>query len=347
MPVKSSKLKVKNYNLRLKVLSLAFCAIILNFALCTLHWPKAYAEGNSLKIEPSNLQIRATSPSDVRAPFTLTNLSEAPITLTILLKRFRDAGDDTGKVIYSNPKFINEANTDNFLKNIQIIDDNTAVSELTLGPKQKKNLVIRINLSKNPSSDAGQDHYFSVVFLTSSGSTNNEPEEGAAISQVESGIGLPVLLSVDQSVDQTAFLNEFSSPLSVGSGPVPFTVRVKNTGDHFVQAQGVILIKNMFGQTVGKIELPKTNILSGSNRILTANSLISDWKNNMVALWPEKFLLGFYTATLTLAISPDQSLYTRSIHFIALPAVAFGVLVIFLLVGFFLINRIRKKLSQE
>jgi hypothetical protein len=347
MLVKSLKLKVKRYSLKLKVLTFAFCFLILHFALWTLYLPQAHAEGISLKVQPANLQVRATTPSDVRAPFTLTNMSEDPVTLTILLKRFRDAGDSTGKIIYSNSKFINEANSDSFLKNVQVIDDNTAITQLTLGPRQKKTLVVRINLPKDPSQTSGKDHYFSLVFLNQppQRDESTEDEEDTTISQVQTGISLPILLSIDQPVGQTAFLNEFSAPIAVESGPVPFTVRVKNTGEHFVEVHGVILIKNMFGQTVGKIDLPKTNILSGSTRSITADSQHAWSTSTTESLWSEKFLLGFYTATITLATSPSQSLYTRSVHFIAFPAVGFAIGFIFLLIGIFLILRVRKKLA--
>jgi hypothetical protein len=346
MRVKSSKLKVKSYSLKLKVLTFAFCVMILHFALCTLFLPKAYAEGTSLKMQPSNLQIRVTSPADVRAPFTLTNVSEAPVSLTILLKRFRDAGDSTGKVIYSNSKFITEANTDSFLKNVQVIDDTVAITQLTLGPKQKKNLVLRVPLPQDASTSSGQDHYFSVVFLDQAPQEEAEVEEDTTLSQVQTGISLPVLISVNQTGDQRAFLSQFSAPFVIESGPVPFTVLVKNPGEHFIEAQGMILIKNMFGQTVGKIELPKTNILSGSTRFMTVDPQQKASGNNTQSFWSEEFLLGFYTATITLATSPGQSLYTRSIHFFAFPAIGFTIIFLSILIIIFFILRVRKKLSQ-
>src|SRR5438445_12293708 len=100
-----------------------------------------------------------------------------------------------------------------------------------------------------------------------------------------------VLLSVgakDQSLEQTkqpkGSLEEFSAPLSMESGPLPFTIRVKNTGMHFMSVKGVILVKNMFGQTVGRIDIPPTNILANSDRFL-ANSEEKTTSSPKV-LWP-------------------------------------------------------------
>src|SRR6266403_5355637 len=64
----------------------------------------AYAEGLSLKIKPTVLQIRAVSPADIHAPFRIQNLGNDSVSLKIILKRFRDAGDDTGKIVYSTPE---------------------------------------------------------------------------------------------------------------------------------------------------------------------------------------------------------------------------------------------------
>src|SRR3989344_4647692 len=43
-------------------------------------------------------------------------------------------------------------------------------------------------------------------------------------------------------------IEEFSSNIFFEKGPVPFTVRVRNTGAHFIKPKSEIAIKNMFGQ---------------------------------------------------------------------------------------------------
>lgn len=347
MKVQNSKLKVKSYSLKLKLffkfLNFAFCIVILHSALCTLHLPRAHAEGTSLKMQPSNLQIRAKSPSDIQAPFTLTNQGSEPVNLQVVLKTFRDTGDDTGRIVYSKPGLKNEAEQDSFLKTVQILDDGFAVSKITLGPKQQKKLELRINLPKD---SKAQDHYFSIIFLTEPDVSSEISESENSSSAIQSGIALPVLLAVNTTSEPSGFLDEFSGPILLQTGPVPFTVKVENTGEHFVEARGLILIKNMFGQTVGKIELPKTNILSGSKRQLITSSARNSSSSVTGALWEEQFLLGFYTATLTLVVAPDQSLYTRSVHFFAFPAVGFAFVFGALIIGIFIVRRVKKKVSQ-
>ncbi|HSA84394.1 MAG TPA: hypothetical protein VLF20_05945 [Patescibacteria group bacterium] len=291
----------------------------------------AYAEGVNLQIQPATLQIRAITPADVKAPFTIENAGANPVTLRIVLSRFRDNGDGLGKPVYTNA--FTQADTDEFLNNIQILDEETAVDTLVLGPQQSKQLTLAIPLLKESKK---QDHYFSVVFLSENEDQPASPEgNNTAMSTIKTAIALPVLLSINQDNQKTGFLKTFSAPVFLQEGPVPFTVEAQNVGDHFITARGVILIRNMFGQTVGRIEIPKTNILAGSSRI------------SPKVIWDEPFLFGIYHATLSLSFFPEQSLYTYSISFVAFPLVALVGFVVVLLLLLFLILRVRKRMAHE
>src|SRR6185369_701775 len=136
MKVKKSKLKI------LRTLNLVLCIVTLHFVLCTLHSPKAYAEGVSLKIQPASLQLRGTIPSDIHAPFTIENTGTDPVELTMLFKRFRDSGDGSGKIVYSNTNLTTDK--DPFFNNVQIVDSGLGVRTLTLGPKQKRSLELEV-----------------------------------------------------------------------------------------------------------------------------------------------------------------------------------------------------------
>ena len=66
-----------------------------------------------------------------------------------------------------------------------------------------------------------------------------------------------------------------------------------------------------------------------------------------VAIWPEKFLLGPYKATLTIALSDSGPQFKKQIIFFALPAqYLLGILIIFTIVVFITI-RIKKAIRLE
>lgn len=303
----------------------------------------AHAEGIRLKIQPATLQIRATPPADIHAPFTIENPGNDPVDLTIVFKRFRDKGDMSGQVVYTNSLL--STDNDAFFKTIQVLDNKVGIHSLTLGPKQKKNLELEI-VALN---EDAQDHYFSIVFLTQSGNAITEPTEDSSFSSVQAGIAIPVLVSLNQVSEKNTFINNFSAPLFLQKGPVSFDIQVQNNGSHFTTVKGSLFITNMFGQTIGKVDINTTNILSGSTRDLVANQQ-NNWSTeeglaNKV-IWPEKLLFGIYTAKLTLAILPDQTLYTRTIHFAAFPVV--GIVFVFLavIISISVLIRIKKKVSQ-
>ena len=131
-----------------------------------------------------------------------------------------------------------------------------------------------------------------------------------------------------------AVLEEFSTGFFYESGPVPFTIRIKNKGTHFIKPKGEILIKNMFGQSIGKLNLVSVNILSNSTRAISN------------ALWKEDFLLGFYTATLNISLSNDGPTFTKAIHFFSFPFQGLIVIVIVLISTIIIVNRVRTHMKK-
>lgn len=320
---------------------------VLLIGFLTLPIPQAHAEEVRLKISPATLQIRATTPADIRAPFAIENQGSDAIDLVIMLKRFHPDDTKSGAVVYSHPQLTNERDKDIFFRNIQVIEDGFVTQAITLGPKQNKRLELQITLDEN---STASDHYFSLVFITKPKidlESLLKREKDTSFSIIQAGTSLPVLLSVEgEKGKNTASIDTFSTPFFRHAGPVHFSLKVKNEGEHFITARGLVLIKNMFGQTVGEITLPPTNILAGSTRSLESKNIQEETVNDQL-IWPEQFLLGFYTATLSLSLSPEDILYTRSVHFFAFPFVwLLGILVTSIVVGV-LFRRIKKKVSEQ
>lgn len=308
----------------------------------------AYAEGISLKIKPASLQIHATSPADVKAPFTIENPGLDPLVLQISFKRFRDSGESLGKIIYNEQTAIKQ---EPFLQNISVLDNKIPITSLTLAPKQQKKLILSIPILKD---EAKQDHYFSIIFSTkqqdqarNTEDDTEETEKTQATTGIEAGIALPILLSIGQDDKKTGFLKTFSAPVFNQKGPVPFTIEAQNTGDHFITAQGVILIKNMFGQTVGRIDIPKTTVLAETGRFLTTDNHKQQDNKHPKVFWDESVLFGVYTATLTLAFSPEQSLYTEKISFVSFPIISLVITFTAIIIAVIFIIRVKRKISQE
>lgn len=101
----------------------------------------------------------------------------------------------------------------------------------------------------------------------------------------------------------------------------------------------------MFGQTIGKVDLLPVNILKNSQRIIPdpKETSFTDPK----ASWDEKFLLGFYTARVTIGLSEEGPIYNKTVSFLAIPIeLIAGLLVSISIVGL-IVKRVREKQIEE
>lgn len=314
-----------------KDLLVVFSFLLLS-AYSLLHTASASASELSLGVYPPIIQVDATPPTAIKHPVKIKNGSNNPVTLSITLRPFKSK-DSLGHVDFLEEKDLILRDKDIFQK-IQILDGDSPVSEVTLDPQEEKTLTLKIGLPKDEPPD---DYYFSIVFLSkNSGSSTNGPA-------IAGGIASNVLLSIGPKDPARGFIEKFSAPLYVTNGPLPFSVAVHNLSPYYISPQGQILIHNLYGQLIGKVELLQENILSNSSRTLIDKSQSMPEK----AVWDEQFLFGPYKATLTISLSPQGPLYHQTIYFFALPIqYLIGILLMFS-IGIFLITRVRKRMEQN
>lgn len=300
---------------------LNFLLLILPFAFLLLPL-KASAQGTSLGVYPPIFQIDATAPANIQAPLSIQNPGDTPLSLSVSLRPFKASDQEDGQIKHISEDEANFA--DPFiLQRIQILENGTPITNVSLSPKQKKELVLSIQLPKD---EPPGDYYFSILFI---GSPTNSSEINS--SQTVAGIASNVLLSVGPKAKIEATIQEFSGPAFVNEGPTQLTVRIKNKNDFFITPFGDIIIKNIFGQTVGRIDLPKTNILAKTVR-------------GFPAKWEEKYPLGIYKASLTLSMSEEGPVVKRDIFFLALPTNALLVAILLFFVLSYITIRVKSKI---
>jgi hypothetical protein len=335
-----------------------FCIL---FFLCFFLFPnKTFAQGTSLTISPSLFRIEAKPPADVWAPFTIENHGDQALSLKIGYKAIDPFASGNGNVVFVQEGQTISGQDKKIFEKIQVVDEqNISHDSIDLGPGQKQTLRLRVLI---PASEPVSDYYFSIVFLQNPQSIdqsiqNANTEAQKSITSLRTGIATTVLLAIGPKTAPEASIQTFSSPWFINHGPVPFTLSVHNSGTHFITPHGQILIKNIFGQTVGKIKVPSSTILTGSNRIFSsansptiASSAFINFGNKITMpselLWNENFLLGVYTANLTLTLSDNGPVYVRSIEFISFPVSFLIEFFIALILGWFIYLRVKSKLSS-
>lgn len=301
----------------------------------------ASAASLSLSVDPPIVEINTLSPSITKTDLSIQNKSNTQVAAQIQIKPFKARGEN-GELEFLKDSMM--------LKNIQVLDNGVPVENITLAPSQQKNLTLSISIPDNISVS---DYYFSILFLSQNISN---PTSTSSLNQL--GIASNVLLSVGPKETPNATLEEFSAKPFYAKGPVLFEIRLKNKGTHFIKPKGEVLIKNMFGQSVGKLDMFPVNILSGSIRgipnDLYIKELISQGDSESkaqsaldfqhpIVLWKEGFLLGLYTATLNISLSDDGPAFTKSIRFLAFPIQGLIVITIISIAGIIIRNKLKTR----
>lgn len=334
-------MKIKN--LKFKIITILLCAICY-----TLYTRQALAQDASLGIYPPIMQVDTIAPANPKADIFLENSTDKSVDINILYKPFASSQKKDGQIqildsfsTFPDPLFANR---------IKILDQDIPVKSLTLAPKQGKKLTLELDI---PAGQEKGDYYFTILFVQSPNLSTL-----ANSSAQSAGVGMNVLLSIGPKGTTSGYVKEFSTPFFVDNGPVSFKIDLANTSNHFITPTGNITIKNMFGQTIGKVNLLSVNILSNSDRLipdsLQANINAKNYENiktaldksiSPVAIWPEIFLLGPYTATLNINLKDNTNSLRKSITFFAFPTTYLLAIIIILAITIFVILRVKKRIS--
>lgn len=332
-------------NLILKLSCILFCAAFFLIATAS----NAHADSIILKVSPSVLRIEAKPPADVWTPFVIENLSNQPVSLKIGYKAFNPQLSSNGTVVFMSTSQQTSGIDKNIFDKMQIVDNNNVSHDsIELGPQQQQRFRLRILLPQN---EPISDYYFSLIFLQNinqpdQNNSNSNTEQQKSFSTIQGGIGLNVLLAVGDKESPSGIIQTFSAPVFSNGGPIPISLKVSNTGNHFIVPSGQITIKDMLGETVDKINVPSSVVLAGTTRSF-GNAQMNN--NNSVGLeeafiLPQKILIGVYTATLTLNMSPSGPVYLRTIKFFSFPIVTLVEIIIILGVVLYIYSRVKKKL---
>ena len=311
---------------------LIFTLILTCLIFISKSVPTASGQDFATGINPPILFIEAEAPANISAPITIENQSDQTITYGIYLRPFKANSEGTGVPNYEiNPS----SEYEEFLENVQVQDEGEDITAITLGPRQSRELVLKINVEENA---PPVDRYFTVVFL----STEPEEDEESSAVGARGGIGTNVLLTIGPKSEPTGRIATLSTPKLVTKGPVPVELEVANHNDYYVITEGNVLIENVFGHTVGNIEFGPLSILGNSNRVISSEN-----EPESVLVWDEKYPVGFYTVKANVALSEKGPLLTTEATFFAFPIELALILGVIILVFIWIVRTVRKRISED
>lgn len=328
--------------------------LLVLLVICMLFQQKAHAQALSIGVYPPVTKVDALPPVSLHIPLQVQNTGDDPITVGINLKPFKASPSEDGSITYLKDTSTFPSGNILLLQKITVSDDDKVVNSISLLPKEERQMSVDIPIGKN---EIPGDYYFSVVF-TSTLSSPTRAEDNSQASTAQAGVASHILLSIGPKGAATGKITEFSTPFFQTEGPVPFTLRLTNTSKNAIAPSGNILITNMFGQTIGKVDLLPVDILSDTTRLIpdraqiTNQGVVNEELYNKFlstgprSIWPEKFLLGFYTAHVTLKLSDDGPILRSSTSFLALPLQVFIGLLLGIILVFTIVKRVREKLRH-
>jgi hypothetical protein len=187
-------------------------------------------------------------------------------------------------------------------------------SSFSMNGGQKATIPVTITVPK----DAQPGGYYSAVIVSN---TPNNPEQISG-TKVISRVGVLFFVRVNGPVNASGTISDFRVDASksnrllglIQSGPINFEILFKNTGSVYVIPSGNVIIKNIFGQQVANVPVEAYFSLPNSLRYREVT-------------WPQHFLFGLYSATLTLNKGYDNAVETRSLHFLAIPWLYIGIVI--------------------
>lgn len=266
-----------------------------------------------ISISPLTFEITANPGEKITNVVRIFNNGEGPMSVSMDVEDFSAAGE-RGQVALGT----RENHTYSLARWVTV-----EPKEFVLEAKAFKVVEFTIELPANAEPGG---HYGSILATTgSAGNTSG----GAVVAQK---IGALLLLQVPGDVKEGLTVTSLSAPAFSEYGPVTLSARFENSGSVHLKPRGFILIKNMLGREVARLDVPQSNVLPMSARVIDVE-------------FPGKWHFGRYTATLAAIYGSTNEPISFSGSFWVLPwKVSLGVLILLLLV-LYVFYKARRRLA--
>ncbi len=254
---------------------------------------------SGLSISPPTFELSANPGDTLRNSLRVDNVVDEPLEVTVSTRNFTALGEEGG---------VDLSSRDNKYSLASWIS--VSPSKVTIPARQSQvfDYTIAVPADASPGGRFG-----SIIFKTSL-----KPVSGQSGVAVGQEIGTLVFLKIAGEVKEKASVASFET---VGAfhdnGPVEFSARVKNEGNVQLRPTGTITISNFFGNKVATIPINEQNVLPDAIR-------------KMNATWKNQWLLGRYTATLSLVYGKDRQTMTASTAFWGFPYKLVGAMLLIL-----------------
>lgn len=222
------------------LLSSSFTLGLLLFALLSV------GKAQAVSISPLNFELNANPGDKLTNVVRIYNDIDSEISVKMEVQDFVAAGE-RGEVLIQEG-----GNTTYGLANWVTLSP--AAFTIPAQSSQLVEFTVRAPANAEPGG-----HYGSVLASISGSAVPG----GVGINQK---VGSLILLNIAGDVVENLGVSDFEAPAFSEYGPESLSARFTNDGSVHLKPRGFVLVKNMFGTEVAKIDLPQLNVLPQSTR---------------------------------------------------------------------------------
>lgn len=255
-------------------------------------FPSAKAANSGIQISPTTYNYEIKPGESQTGKILLKNLNPTPLNYLMEVESFSQVSEDGA------PSFE--------------IDNNSGCTPpladwFFFGSEEKGQIQTgkdrEIPFTVSVPKDAEPGGHYAAVF----GRELKDVPEGQSQMGITSRVGTLILISVPGDVKTEAEITEFKAPKYVFSGPIDFSMKVKNSGTVHYDSIGSVAIKPLVGKE-SKFEL-------GTHTILPQNV------RNYEKQWTKKYPFGYYKMTPVATDGAKKEVTAAAIMIIAIPLV--------------------------
>lgn len=269
-----------------------FVHLLLVAPLVVLATFSGPSSAEALTISPVRLEIVATPGEVIDGDYRVTNDTPSERTYYSVTENFRAQGE-TGV-----PQFVREQTG--------LANWVSGPATITLAPNESRTVPFSITVP----ADAQAGGYFAAQFWAS------QPQVATGGNTVGYRVGVLLLVRVSGEITEAGGLLDYEVDKTfTATTPLSFSYRFNNDGDDRLLPEGDVVVTNMFGKEVARLD---ANPTVGNVLPLSARKYDLLWDEGFTpedtTFWDavthqfSHFHLGFYTATLGLSFGAQSEM---------------------------------------
>lgn len=312
----------------LLVLSAVFLSALL---IGRVSYAETASSAQGLQISPAKVELNAAKGNSYSIKLNITNVTDSELVYSSAVSDFKASGETGVPKIEIDKTMPATASVRTWV---------STISKFTLKSRESKEVNATINV---PSNAEPGGHYGILSF---SGTAPDVNGTGVGLS---ASTGVLLLIRVDGQITETAKIASFYSGnldrpnFFFESSPIPFIVRVQNSGNTHLKPMGNIEIKDMFGNSVATVSVNSsaTNVLPKSIRRFGGSD------SDKLQMTSKGLMFGKYTAQLTLGYGTTGQALTSTISFWVIPYKLVAIILLVIGTIIYVIKRILKVYNRR